>query len=54
MPKDKRTPSEHTPVAVLLPDAPDDGWLAWKRLSGMWRDAVETDSAEKNDKYLNE
>jgi predicted DNA-binding antitoxin AbrB/MazE fold protein len=48
---------EETEVEVLVPpDAAkdEDGWQAWNRFAGLWKDAGETDIAENHDKYLHE
>jgi predicted DNA-binding antitoxin AbrB/MazE fold protein len=48
---------ERTAVDVFLPAEPgadEDGWQAWRRFAGLWKDATETDIAENHDKYLRE
>jgi predicted DNA-binding antitoxin AbrB/MazE fold protein len=48
---------EATEVEVIVPvepEADEEGWQAWKRFAGLWKNAAETDIAENHDKYLHE
>jgi predicted DNA-binding antitoxin AbrB/MazE fold protein len=56
-PKEPVDLRDRTEVDIIVSEdseASENGWQAWDRFAGLWKDAAETDIAENHDKYLNE